>query len=59
MSCQLVYINECALNFLPGIYMFKVNYENTRTMCRMWAKLTIKITERDAIGVTLVSLLLI
>ena len=28
-----------------GIYMFKVNYGNTRTMCEICATLTIKILE--------------
>ena len=34
-------------NILPaGNYMFKVNNKNTRTMCEICSKLTIKIPER-------------
>ena len=30
---------------LPGKYMFKVNYKNTRTRCKFCSELTIKIPE--------------
>ena len=36
-----------AKNFIPvGIYLFKVNYGNTRTMCEICLKLAIKTPER-------------
>ena len=35
------------INFIPvGIYLFKVNKGNTRTMCEIYSKLTIKTPER-------------
>ena len=31
---------------LPGIYLFKVNNGNTKTMCKICSKLTMKTLER-------------
>ena len=32
--------------YLAGIYLFKVNYGNTRTICKICSKLAIKTPER-------------
>ena len=45
----LRYISKFFLNYRnppAGIYLFKVNNENTRTNCEIWLKLTIQTLER-------------
>ena len=46
-------VNLCQTNvffisllLLAGIYLLKVNNENTRTICEIYSKLTIKTPER-------------
>ena len=39
--------HDCVDYHIPaGIYLFKVNNRNTRAMCKIWPKLTIKTRER-------------
>ena len=45
----LRYISKFFLNYRnlqAGIYLFKVNNENTRTNCEIWSKLTVQTLER-------------
>lgn len=37
---------ECMVSFRVGIYLFKVNFGNTRKMCEMRSKLTMTTPER-------------
>ena len=40
-------ILECSVRpFAAGIYLFKISNGNTRTMCKIWSKFTIKTPER-------------
>ena len=42
-------------NFPAGIYLFKVNNENTRTKSKICSMLTIKIPERRHSGIFIVN----
>ena len=44
VEVAIVFLELCGL-FPAGIYMFKLNNGNTRKMCEIFSKLTIKTTE--------------
>ena len=52
-----MHISEELQNYHPAsIYLFKVNNENSRAMCEIWPKLTIKILEWRRSGAFIVNL---
>ena len=55
-SCQLLKVTIRTLVCNPaGIYLFKLNKKNTRTMCEVCSKLTIKTTKWRRSGVFIVN----